>query len=532
MALPQLGVVGFFRAANGFGFFQLLDRDFRALGRFLQPDSEPVDFLRGRAVLAAQRFDLTGQLRHALAAIGDRADRGPVRALRGLHPLFEIFPAQHGFREKFAGLHDGFGQLLLALRGLFGLGEQLLRVTTAGRRGDVGRKVPLPFDRQPHGAAQPLGERGQLVPGLLRDLQPRRVLGERSLQLGLFGGHDFQRLLDLGAALPGGALVGLVALNGLALGDQVVGEQPEPGVAQVGLHRLGLAGDLGLFAQRFQLAAQLGGEVGEPVEVALHVGELAQGLLFALAVLEDARGLLDERAPLLGLRLQDRRELALPDDDVHLAADAGVREQLLHVHQPAAVAVDLVLARAVAEHPAGDGDLGVLDRQRAVGVVDGERDLGAAERGAARGAGEDDVFHLAAAQVFRALGAHDPAQRVEDVRLSGAVRADHAGDAGFEAQRGRRGEGLEALERQAFQVHVLPTPLGHGYWMATGSPGSGQATRGFSGDAGGRAARARLAQDRPPRQPQAPRQPQPPQRPQRSANPFSPPLAAVQRSTT
>src|SRR5690606_42076803 len=39
----------------------------------------------------------------------------------------------------------------------------------------------------------------------------------------------------------------------------------------------------------------------------------------------------------------------------------------------------------------------------AVGVVDGERDLGAAERGTAGGAGEDDVLHLAASQGFRAL---------------------------------------------------------------------------------------------------------------------------------
>nr|WP_284290381.1 hypothetical protein [Angustibacter aerolatus] len=31
---------------------------------------------------------------------------------------------------------------------------------------------------------------------------------------------------------------------------QVVGEQPQPGVAQVGLHHDGLAGDLGLATER------------------------------------------------------------------------------------------------------------------------------------------------------------------------------------------------------------------------------------------------------------------------------------------
>ena len=63
--------------------------------------------------------------------------------------------------------------------------------------------------------------------------------------------------------------------------------------------------------------------------------ELAQRLLLALAVLEDAGRLLDEAAPVLGGGAQDRVELALPDDHVHLAADAGVGEQLLDVEQPA-----------------------------------------------------------------------------------------------------------------------------------------------------------------------------------------------------
>ena len=77
-------------------------------------------------------------------------------------------------------------------------------------------------------------------------------------------------------------------------------------------------------------------------------------------------------------------ELALPDDHVHLAADAGVAEQLLHVEQAAGAAVDGVLRAAGAEHGAADRDLGVLDRQRAVGVVDGQQHLGATQRRAAR----------------------------------------------------------------------------------------------------------------------------------------------------
>ena len=137
-----------------------------------------------------------------------------------------------------------------------------------------------------------------------------------------------------------------------------------------------------------------------------------------------------------------------------------VGQQLLDVEQPARLAVDGVLRAAVAEHDPRDGDLGVVDRQRAVGVVDGEADLGAAQRGPAAGAagagraGEDDVLHLAAAQRLGALLAHDPGEGVDDVGLAGAVRPDDAGDARLEVE-GRRGrEGLEPLEGEALQVHA------------------------------------------------------------------------------
>ena len=177
-----------------------------------------------------------------------------------------------------------------------------------------------------------------------------------------------------------GGLVGDLLLERRGELDEVVGEQPQAGVAGVGLDDGGPAGGLGLAAERAELAADLTGEVVDPGEVGLHRLELAQRPLLALAVLEDAGGLLDEAAALLGRRAQHGVELALADDDVHLAADAGVGEQLLDVEQPAGGAVDGVLGAAVAEHRPRDGDLGVVDRQRAVGVVDGEGDLGPAER--------------------------------------------------------------------------------------------------------------------------------------------------------
>ena len=173
-------------------------------------------------------------------------------------------------------------------------------------------------------------------------------------------------------------------------------------------------------------------------------------------MLEDAGRLLDEGAAVLGLGVQHRVEPALADDDVHLAADAGVGEQLLDVQQPARVAVDLVLTLAGAEHPAGDRDLGVVDRQSTVAVVDRQRHLGAAQRRPAGGAGEDDVLHLAATQGLGALLAEHPGDGVDDVGLAGAVRAHHTGDARLQPQRRSGGEGLEALDREALEVHGSP----------------------------------------------------------------------------
>ena len=201
------------------------------------------------------------------------------------------------------------------------------------------------------------------------------------------------------------------------------------------------------------MATQFGGQVAEPGQVGRGGIELADRLFLALAMLEHPGGFLDERPAVLRSGFEDLREPALPDDYVHLPADTGVAEQFLDVHQPAAVAVDLVLAGAVAEHPAGDRHLGVFDRQHAVGVVDGQGDLGAAQRCPGGGAGEDDVLHLAASQGLGALLPHHPGQSIDHVGFTGAIGPDHAGDPRLEAQSRRRREGLEALQRQTLEVH-------------------------------------------------------------------------------
>ena len=274
------------------------------------------------------------------------------------------------------------------------------------------------------GAAEPLGQRGQREPGLLRPGQHGRGLLGGLVELVLPGPGLGHLLLQGGAPGQHGGLVRLVPPQVGGERHVVVGEQPQPRVAQLGLDDRGLPGHLGLPAQRLEPTAQLGGEVDQPGQVGLHRLQLAQRLFLALAVLEDAGRFLDQGAPGLRARVQDVVEMTLPDDHVHLPAQTGVGQEFLHVEQAAVVAVDGVLALPGPEHQPADRDLGILDRQGAVAVVDGQRHLGPAQRRPRGGAREDDVLHLAAAQRLGALLAHHPGQGVDDVGLARAVRPD------------------------------------------------------------------------------------------------------------
>ena len=139
------------------------------------------------------------------------------------------------------------------------------------------------------------------------------------------------------------------------------------------------AGGGGLALERTDLTLHLPDQVEQALEVLLGRGQAALGPLAPAAVLEDAGRLLDDRPAVLGAGLEDGVEVALADDHVLLAADAGVGEQLLDVEQPARRPVDRVLAVPGAEQRPGDGDLGQVGRQLAGAVVDGERHLGPTE---------------------------------------------------------------------------------------------------------------------------------------------------------
>ena len=128
----------------------------------------------------------------------------------------------------------------------------------------------------------------------------------------------------------------------------------------------------------------------------------------------------------VGFAREDLADLALLDDRVGLRAEPGVHEQLVDVAQAAELAVHQVLALAVPVEAARDDALGRSVGAVAVEARDLQVDLGHLQRLAARGAVEDHVLHRRAAQALDALLAEHPVDRVRDVALAAAVRADDA----------------------------------------------------------------------------------------------------------
>ena len=85
-----------------------------------------------------------------------------------------------------------------------------------------------------------------------------------------------------------------------------------------------------------------------------------------------------------------------------------------------------------------------------LGVVDDQSDLGKTHLGTLLRTAENNVLHLGTAQALGALFAHDPADGVGDIGLTGAVGAHDGGDVLAEVQDRLVREGLEALDFQCF----------------------------------------------------------------------------------
>ena len=218
---------------------------------------------------------------------------------------------------------------------------------------------------------------------------------------------------------------------------------------QLALRRLELTvllGEGSLALEVRQPAGELLAQVVQPIEILQRVAHPVLGLAPAFLVPGDSRRFLDDVAQVIGLRLDDPRDRSLLDDRVAARTEPGAVEHIHDVAAPAPRAVQPVRRLPFPHELAAHGDLVVRSETAAgatVQIVEHELDARAAHRLARPRPVEHHVRHGVAAQTARRDLAHDPANRVDDVRLSAAVRAHDADNFAGKLDGGGIDEGLE-----------------------------------------------------------------------------------------
>ena len=195
---------------------------------------------------------------------------------------------------------------------------------------------------------------------------------------------------------------------------------------------LGTLGSGRLQRQRTEALANLRLDVAGALDFECDARELELRAMAPRLEAAESRRLLDQGSALGRLRREDRLHLALADDRVHPLAEPEVGQQLDEVEPPDSRTIDEVLAFAAAMQPARHRELREVDGQGTVGVVEEELDLAEIRSPARAAAGEEDVVGLLGPQLGRAERAGGPANRIRDVGLAGAVRADDHADARLE----------------------------------------------------------------------------------------------------
>jgi hypothetical protein len=301
--------------------------------------------------------------------------------------------------------------------------------------------------------AEPLRRRSQPVEDLHRLLALARRVGELLLGAAALGKNGLELLLG------GPARERRRRLAAVGLGEPVVEcreielRDPRAQLRDLAAKLLRALGRGRLQRQRPQPLAHLLLEIACALDLRRDTRELQLRPVPARLEAAEAGGLLNQCAPFLRLRREDRLDLPLPDDRVHALTEPEVGEELDEVEPPHGRAIDEVLPLAAAVEPARDRQLGEVDRQRAVLVVEQELDLAEVLGLPVRRAREEHVVGLLGAQLVRAERAGGPADRVGDVRLARAVRPDDHADARLEADLDRVRERLEATELDGAEMH-------------------------------------------------------------------------------
>ncbi len=199
-----------------------------------------------------QVVDLALQTGQTLPTVGDGLDGGQVCRFRGLGDRFALAEHLACRLELFGGDLDALGQFGLEFGGFEGLFLEFLGIGSGGLGGGLA-EVAAAFGGDPAGRVDAFGQRRQPEPGAARRRGGRGDLGEMLFVFGDLRVGLVELLGHLVLAAPDLVLDGGVFGHLGSADHQVVGGEAQPGVAEIGLHGLRPAGDLGLSAERLEL---------------------------------------------------------------------------------------------------------------------------------------------------------------------------------------------------------------------------------------------------------------------------------------
>ncbi len=284
-----------------------------------------------------------------------------------------------------------------------------------------------------------------LLLGAAHDVEPRRAarVGSR-----LFF-DSRQRGGRLGEPLGGSAALGLYP-RPLRREIRVFGREVRARARdELCAERLGALKPLHLPLEEAQVRRELSSKRMHLAQVLFRLPELLERLFFLEFVRLQTERVFEEHATVARRGEEDAVGLALRDDVVARLAHVRAREELGHVAQTHARAVDRVLARAVSVHRALDHHLVEVDLERARAVaagghvVEDDRHRRAARARHQMRAAPDEVFGPAAAHGLHRLLAERETERLGDVRLPRPVRPHDGGRRAREVEHGLLRERLE-----------------------------------------------------------------------------------------
>ena len=194
-------------------------------------------------------------------------------------------------------------------------------------------------------------------------------------------------------------------------------------------------------------------EILEPRQIDVGRLQPTDRAVAAMPVLDDPGRLLDDGPMLLGSGVEHTVDPTLADEHVLVASHAAVTEHFLNVEQTARRPIHFVFARTVSIQATRHRDLREIESEPSRIVVERQGHLSATERRAHCRPCKYHVLHPLGTERARGLGTQYPSDRIDDVRLSRAVRADDDRHARLALDPGAICERLEADEGECLQMH-------------------------------------------------------------------------------